>query len=312
MLGGRYRIVRSLADGTFSRIALVEDTICPHWRRRIAVKVLGAGFGAIGRREAAILALLQGCAGAPIPRLYGAFESGPHYCVAMEAFGPPLGEAIARGPAAEAALRSVAAQLLGALACLRKVEIIHADIKPDNVLLEDGGIKLIDFGNAIRPREALRYFDDFEIQTPGYRAPEVLVGVRFSFPIDVFSAGVVLVEFATGRALLRPKSGRVDRAAARAVVEAVLGDLPDERFAGAKFRPQNNDRPPLDEPTRRRSYLFKVKKRLPRRMGVFAAFAADLLELDPDHRSGPRAALMHPFLAPTFPFATVFGPGRPD
>ena len=73
----------------------------------------------------------------------------------MEACGEPLSATIARGPSGDRIVRRVAARLLGALACLRRVAIIHADVKPDNVLRdEDGDVTLIDFGNAIRPREA--------------------------------------------------------------------------------------------------------------------------------------------------------------
>ena len=66
-------------------------------------------------------------------------------------------------------------------------------------------VRLIDFGNAIRPSEAVRYYDDFEIQSLGYRAPEVLAGVPFGYAIDMFSLGVVLVEAALGRAT-RPRA----------------------------------------------------------------------------------------------------------
>ena len=89
----------------------------PDWRRHVAIKVLVADAGALGRREAAMLALLQGAPGVAIPEFYGAFESGPHYCIAMEACGPSLAAVTSeRGALGERAVRRVATQLAAVLA----------------------------------------------------------------------------------------------------------------------------------------------------------------------------------------------------
>ena len=93
----------------------------------------------------------------------------------------------------------------------------------------DGGhaIRLVDFGNAIRgSRECLQYYDDFEIQTLGYRAPEVLVGVPFGAPIDCWSLGVVLLELFVGS---NPFLAHT-RVTALTRVKLVLGPLPRARF----------------------------------------------------------------------------------
>ena len=57
---------------------------------------------------------------------------------------------------------------------------------------------LADLGNAIRPSEASLYQETYEIQTLGYRAPEVLLGSPFGTPIDMWSLGVCLVELFKG------------------------------------------------------------------------------------------------------------------
>ena len=319
LLCGRFEIKEVLADGAFSRVARAEDALFPDWRRHVAIKVLVADAGALGRREAAMLALLQGAPGVAIPEFYGAFESGPHYCIAMEACGPSLAAVSKeRGALGERAVRRVATQLAAVLAYLELKRVIHADVKPENVLCArpifgdgDADVRLIDFGNAIFPRETIRYYDDFEIQSPGYRAPEVLAGVPFSHKIDVFSLGVLLAELAVGRPLLAPD--RRDRVAARRKMEQVLGPLPARRFAGAKFYALD-DLPSCDVPedVRRRKHKGRVRNLLadfpPRQPGdgTFASFAAALLELDPDDRPRPRAALAHRFLAAEFPFGAVF------
>jgi serine/threonine protein kinase len=89
--------------------------------------------------------------------------------------------------------------------------VIHADLRPENVLLREGvgewdaeappvfKVKLADFGNAFRASEAGAYHDDFELQTLSYRAPEVLFGLPFDTQIDMWSLGCLLVEVYIGR-----------------------------------------------------------------------------------------------------------------
>ena len=113
------------------------------------------------------------------------------------------------GPLGERDVRRVSSQLVAALAYCGAKRVIHADIKPENVLCArpvlgvDAEVRLIDFGNAIRPSEAVRYYDDFEIQSLGYRAPEVLVGAEYGRAVDVWSAGCILAEM-LGRSPLFP------------------------------------------------------------------------------------------------------------
>lgn len=95
-------------------------------------------------------------------------------------------------------IRRFAIQLLNALAFLRKLKIIHSDIKPENILLKSKsktgniwwsiGIKLIDFGTSMQTHE--NTFD--YIQSRYYRAPEVILGYPYSTPIDMWSTGCVL------------------------------------------------------------------------------------------------------------------------
>lgn len=95
------------------------------------------------------------------------------------------------------ATQAYATQLLVALKHLRNCGVLHADIKPENVLVSASlnAVKLADFGsasfdgdNAITPYLVSRF----------YRAPEIMLGLPYSYPLDMWSLGCVLFELYTG------------------------------------------------------------------------------------------------------------------
>ncbi len=115
-------------------------------------------------------------------------------------------------------LAKLAVQLFMALHQLHSIGWAHCDVKPENVMyklpnsfiskshspsitlnqpvISDGaGIKLIDFSNTVRVDNFPIYYDDFNLQTIAYRAPEIFAGdSSFTPKIDVWSAGIVLLE----------------------------------------------------------------------------------------------------------------------
>lgn len=94
---------------------------------------------------------------------------------------------------------SIAVRLTRAVAALHKLDIIHRDIKPDNVILtSDGGLKLVDLGVARLPR--IDEFAENEIPgTPSYLAPEMFTGNRGDQQTDLFALGVTLWRLFAGR-----------------------------------------------------------------------------------------------------------------
>ena len=105
--------------------------------------------------------------------------------------------------------------LTRAAAALHRLEVVHHDIKPDNVmLLPDGGLKLIDLGVARLPR--VEDFRPDEIPgTPGFMAPEQFAGNAGDALTDQFALGVTLYRWFTGKwpygeqeAFQRPRFGR--------------------------------------------------------------------------------------------------------
>ncbi|KAK7899380.1 hypothetical protein WMY93_020233 [Mugilogobius chulae] len=94
-------------------------------------------------------------------------------------------------------IRPIASQLLIALENLRRLGMVHTDIKPDNIMLVDHEnepfrVKLIDFGLA-RVKSELRL--GMEMQPLGYRAPEVSLGLPLSEAVDMWSLGCCLLAF---------------------------------------------------------------------------------------------------------------------
>lgn len=94
-------------------------------------------------------------------------------------------------------IREYAIQMLQSLKFLKEHFVVHCDIKLENILLEESKqsrIKLIDFGSSCFENEQLYTY----IQTRFYRAPEIMLGIRYTAAIDIWSLGCVLAELFTG------------------------------------------------------------------------------------------------------------------
>lgn len=223
--------------------------------------------------------------------------------------------------------------MLIAFAVMHDLRLIHTDLKPENVLLvsseyvkvpdyrdyknssrspKDGSyfkrvpkssaIKVIDFGSTTYERQDQSYI----VSTRHYRAPEVILGLGWSYPCDIWSIGCIIVELCTGEALFQTHENLEHLA----MMERVFGPLPQhmlkrvDRHAEKYVRRGRLDWP--DGATSRES--IKAVMKLPRLQNLIMQHvdhsAGDLIHLlqgllkyDPSDRLTAREALRHPFFS---------------
>ena len=258
---GRYRLDQVLGKGG---VAIVYRALDQRLNRTVAVKVLARSVmdspEALRRfeREARIVAKLAH------PRIvtihdFGKTQQSCAYLVMEYIEGSTLGQRLRRhGPTDPASTADLFDQILDGLGAAHRMEVIHRDLKPDNVLIAGrtsrqsssdhsasataegdesvGGVKLLDFGLAkLQPHAAgdptNLTMPGFIIGTLAYMAPEQLNGDEAGQRSDLFSIGVMVFEALTGQ---KPFKGRTPAQVLSSMLEADL-TLPGQGSAVKKL-----------------------------------------------------------------------------
>ncbi|KAF8768226.1 Dual specificity like protein [Argiope bruennichi] len=137
-----------------------------------------------------------------------------HLCITFELMGCNLYELIKKNQYQGFSLgliRRFAFSLVQCLRLLYRENIIHCDLKPENILLKSRGsssIKVIDFGSSCFSNQRVYTY----IQSRFYRSPEVILGLPYGPPIDMWSLGCILAELYTGYPLF-PGENEADQLA---------------------------------------------------------------------------------------------------
>ncbi|KAM5236173.1 homeodomain-interacting protein kinase 4 [Ctenodactylus gundi] len=201
-----YDIIEVLGKGTFGEVA-------KGWRRStgemVAIKILrnDAYRSRIIKNELKLLRCMRGLdpEEAHVIRFLEFFHDALKFYLVFELLEQNLFEFQKENnfaPLPARHIRTVTLQVLRALARLKELAIIHADLKPENIMLVDQArcpfrVKVIDFGSASIFSE-VRYVKEPYIQSRFYRAPEILLGLPFCEKVDVWSLGCVMAELHLG------------------------------------------------------------------------------------------------------------------
>ncbi|KAK8893336.1 hypothetical protein M9Y10_021753 [Tritrichomonas musculus] len=244
-----------------------------------------------------------------------------HECLVTEALGPTLLKILKERRFAGLGLdlvQSVLKDLLAALAALSTINLIHTDVKPENILqksMTSRHVKLIDYGNSVIVGD----YRNFYIQSRFYRSPEVMLNLPFDTKIDVWSLGCVAAELMLGLPLLPG----VNEDHQFFLINKMLGPFPERMIEESPIRDHyfdsnNQIRPELNSPDFKPYFVqdklvdiilgypiradanqsFIEAER--RNRDLFVDLLVRMLKLDPDERISAEEALSHPFLALQF------------
>jgi eukaryotic-like serine/threonine-protein kinase len=201
MIDGRYRVLKRIGSGGMAEVYCAEDQ---QLGRRVALKLLHRRFADDEqfverfRREA------SSAAGLSHPNIVGIFDRGEWdgtYYIAMEFVeGRTLKDIVReRGAAPPEAAADITLQILRAARFAHKRGIVHRDIKPHNVLIDnEGRVRVTDFGIA-RAGVSDMTETGSVMGTAQYLSPEQAQGKPVDARSDLYSAGIVLYELLTGR-----------------------------------------------------------------------------------------------------------------
>ncbi|EXJ83000.1 CMGC/DYRK/PRP4 protein kinase [Capronia epimyces CBS 606.96] len=326
LIQDRYHVTQNLGRGMFSSVVRATDR---RTGKPVAIKIVrnNETMRKAGIREIDILKDIA--ANDPedkkhIIRLEGSFDHKGHLCMVFENLSMNLREVLKKFGRDVGinlkAIRAYAQQLFLGLSLLRKCQYIHADLKPDNILINESrsAVKICDLGsaspiaeNATAPYLVSRF----------YRAPEVILGVPYDYGIDTWSIGCTLFELYTGKILF---TGRNNNGMLRAIMECRgkfphkllrRGALAYEYFDDLlNFRSEETDKVTgrtlikmIDikaKPVRDlRSRLLPKDKRMNeqerKEIESFVDLLDKCLDLRPEKRITPNDALKHPFITRT-------------
>nr|XP_004655746.1 cyclin-dependent kinase 3 isoform X1 [Jaculus jaculus] len=169
--------------------------------------------------------------------------------------------------------------------------VIHRDLKPQNLLINEfGAIKLADFGLARAFGVPLRTYTH-EVVTLWYRAPEILLGSKlYSTAVDVWSIGCIFAEMVTGKALF-PGDSEIDQLFQ---IFRILGTPSEATWPGVTQLPDYKSSFP--KWTRR-----DLEETIPNLEPEGKDLLMKLLQYDPNQRISAKTALAHPYFTELSP-----------
>ncbi|KAM4734416.1 homeodomain-interacting protein kinase 3-like isoform 1-T1 [Anableps anableps] len=203
-LKNSYEVLEFLGRGTFGQVVKC-------WKRGtnevVAIKILKnhPSYARQGQIEVEILARLssENAEEHNVVRALECFQHRSHTCLVFEMLEQNLYDFLKQNkfsPLPLKIIRPILQQVATALKKLKDLGLIHADLKPENIMLVDPSrqpyrVKVIDFGSASHVSKAVC---STYLQSRYYRAPEIILGLPFCEAIDMWSLGCVIAELFLG------------------------------------------------------------------------------------------------------------------
>ncbi|XP_063727301.1 dual specificity tyrosine-phosphorylation-regulated kinase 4-like [Symsagittifera roscoffensis] len=301
----RYELFDTLGKGSFGQVIRAFD----HQKQKfVALKIIRnkRRFHAQALIEVEILERLKESDkenDGNIIHLQDWFYFRNHLCITFELLGMNLYELIKINNYqgfSFSLIKRFAYSILQCLLLFHQQHIIHCDLKPENILLQanfkgTSAIKVIDVGSSCFVGKQVYTY----IQSRFYRSPEVILGLEYSSPIDMWSLGCILAELYTGYPIF-PGENEVEQL--NCIME-IFGVPPSSVLKDATrkkvfFDSRNSPRCLTNS---------KGKKRKPNNRTLeqslknctnpdFVDFVRKCLNWDANERMNPQEALEHPFL----------------
>lgn len=322
ILEKRYNVYGYTGQGVFSNVVRARDMARAN--QEVAVKIIRNNelMQKTGLKELEFLKKLNDadpddkfhCL-----RLFRHFYHKQHLCLVFEPLSMNLREVLKKYGKDVGlhikAVRSYSQQLFLALKLLKRCNILHADIKPDNILVNESKtiLKLCDFGSAshVADNDITPY-----LVSRFYRAPEIIIGKMYDYGIDMWSVGCTLYELYNGKILF---PGKTNNHMLKLAMD-LKGKMPNKMIRKGVFKDQHFDANlnfmyiEVDKVTEREkvtvmSTINPTKdlladligcQRLPEDQRKKVHQLKDLLDqilmLDPAKRISINQALQHPFI----------------
>ncbi|KAK3295466.1 kinase-like domain-containing protein [Chaetomium fimeti] len=340
----RYQMVKLLGQGTFGKVVQARDKVS---EKLVAIKIIRSvqKYREASKIELRVLETLRANDEENRNRCIhfrDCFDYRGHICIVMDLLGQSVFDFLKSNsfvPFPNSQIQNFARQLLTSVAFLHDLNLIHTDLKPENILLchneyqtftynrkipsastnnsnrqasqrkvlLDTEIRLIDFGSATFQDE----YHSSVVSTRHYRAPEIILGLGWSYPCDIWSIGCILVEFFTGDALFQTHDNLEHLAMMEAVVDARVDSSLVQQVnrmtrnggnpASKYFKRLKLDYP-MPDTTRASRRFVKAMKKLPEIIPSNTKFLQQFLDLlqkifvyDPAQRITAKQALQHPW-----------------
>jgi len=322
VLDTRYSVFGYTGQGVFSNVVRARDSM--KGDQEVAIKIIRNNeiMHKAGLKELEILRRVNNadpddkyhCL-----RLFRNFFHKQHLCMVFEPLAMNLREVLKKYGKNVGlhikAVRSYVQQMLLALKIMKKANIVHADIKPDNILVNESKLllKLADFGSAshVAENEITPY-----LVSRFYRAPEVILGMKYDFAIDLWSSGATFYELYTGKIMF---PGQTNNHMLKKFMD-LKGKIPNKIIRKGQFKDNHFDSSccfmyhDIDKVTQREKVVSMpvVNKsrnleaeliggnKLPedqlRKVTQFRDFLDKIHTLDPAKRISLNECLTHPFI----------------